>query len=241
VALGSALVMLPLQATARVSAGAARPAVQAAPDDSRGAQLYGASCAGCHGQQGAGTQQGPSLLSAGAADTDFQLTTGRMPLAHPESEPARGKPAFDAADIRALDEYVASLGSGPAIPAVPAGDARRGWTLFISDCASCHGSSGVGGALPGGWVAPSVLQSTRQQVAEAVRVGPGLMPPFSDKALTDQQVGDIATYIRSLPSHESHGGWSIGSVGPVTEGMVGWFVGAGVLVLMLVWLGRRAP
>lgn len=208
----------------------------------RGRQLYGAGCAGCHGQQGGGTNRGPTLLGVGPANVDFQLSSGRMPLAEPVPQPQRKPPAYSRPDIDALVAYVTSLApGGPQIPRLPAGDLQTGRQLYLTNCASCHGSSGVGAALPAGRVAPNVLGVPSTQVAEAVRVGPGLMPQFPATAIPDQQLADIVAYLEDLPSHEAHGGWPIGAVGPVTEGFVGWVLGLGLLLIVIRLLGRRAP
>ena len=67
-----------------VGDGGARAASlrQVASADS-GRAIYLQSCAACHGQQGQGTVDGPSLQSSGAAAADFMLRTGRMPLNRP--------------------------------------------------------------------------------------------------------------------------------------------------------------
>ena len=48
---------------------------------SEGQKLFAANCATCHGLSAAGTIDGPSLYGVGAASVDFQVGTGRMPLA----------------------------------------------------------------------------------------------------------------------------------------------------------------
>jgi ubiquinol-cytochrome c reductase cytochrome c subunit len=98
----------------------------------------------------------------------------------------------------------------------------------------------VGAALPAGYIAPSLLQDDATRVAEAVRVGPGLMPQFPRSALTDQQVNDIVAYVQALPAHENDGGWPIGDLGPVAEGLFGWVAGLGLLLVVIRLLGKRA-
>jgi ubiquinol-cytochrome c reductase cytochrome c subunit len=98
----------------------------------------------------------------------------------------------------------------------------------------------VGAALPAGYIAPSLLHDDAIRVAEAIRVGPGLMPQFPASALTDQQVADIVTYVQALPARENDGGWGIGDLGPVAEGTFGWVVGVGLLLLVIRLLGKRA-
>jgi ubiquinol-cytochrome c reductase cytochrome c subunit len=120
----------------------------AAQDDlvAQGQQLYDRSCVGCHGIGGGGTEQGPPLLEAGAASTDFMLTTGRMPLSRTGIQPPRKEPAFDPEEIVALVAYVASLGTGPAIPDIDPdrGDLAFGGELYRLHCAACHNAAGVG-------------------------------------------------------------------------------------------------
>lgn len=209
----------------------------------RGLELYQRGCAGCHGQSGGGSERGPSLLGVGPASTDFQLSTGRMPLAKPVKQPPRSQPAYDQQDIDALVAYIDSLATGTRgqpIPQLVDASLQSGRRLYLTNCASCHSSSGVGAVLPDGFVAPPVLDDTPQQVAEAIRVGPGVMPPFPSSALDDQKMSSIVRYVQAIPSHDAHGGWRIGSLGPLTEGLVGWVVGLGLLGVVIRLLGRRA-
>ena len=58
-----------------------------------GGELYSVHCISCHGAQLEGTATSPGLRAAGAASVDFQLSTGRMPLEVPGTEPMRGPPS----------------------------------------------------------------------------------------------------------------------------------------------------
>lgn len=235
------------QVVARSAAHAAAPAPQRvstadATQIARGRELFGSGCASCHGQQGEGTARGPDLRGVGEASADFQLSTGRMPLDTVVEQPQRQRPKYDKPDIAALVAYVGSLGpGGPPIPDVTPGHLQSGRQLFLMNCASCHGSTGAGAAMVDGEVAPTILHDDSTLVAEAMRVGPGLMPQFPSSSLTDEQVNDITTYVRNLPQHTDHGGWSIGLIGPVPEGLVGWVLGLGALLVVVRLLGKRAP
>jgi len=80
---------------------------------------------------------------------------------------------------------------------VPAsGDAvTRGSILFVTEgCVGCHAIGAQGGA-----VAKPIAGADPQLVSQKVRDGTAGMPQFSKDGLTDQQVVDIATYLRSLP------------------------------------------
>ena len=216
---------------------------QPAQAGGRGQALYQQSCASCHGQQGQGTQRGPTLVGVGAASADFYLSTGRMPVTDEQRNPGRGPPAFGRSDIDALVAYVASLGAGPAVPAVDpaAGRLAEGERLYQENCAACHSATGTGGALTSGQVAPSLGQATPVQVAEAIRVGPGAMPRFPSQALNDPQVDSVAAYVGRLQQGGNRGGWDLGRIGPVTEGLVAWVVGLGLVLLVVRRLGKEVP
>jgi ubiquinol-cytochrome c reductase cytochrome c subunit len=81
---------------------------------------------------------------------------------------------------------------------------------------------------------------TSAQIAEAVRLGPGYMPAFPESSLSDAQVDAIVTYIKTLPTLDARGGEPLGSIGPVTEGAVG-FVAVGLLLVGIRLLGSRSP
>lgn len=218
-----------------------------------GAEIYRRDCAWCHASDGGGTPRGPDLDGEldGAAYTHFMLSTGRMPIATPGEETDRAPRAYDDEEIAALVEHVVSFGgSGPAIPDVDpeAGDVAVGQSLYAENCAACHSTTGVGGALTSGETAPSVMDATPVQIAEAMLVGPGCpnddpdcgpgdgtMPIFDD--LTDEEVEAIVAYIDVLQSGGNPGGLGLGRIGPVTEGAVALFLGLGALVAFLRWIG----
>jgi ubiquinol-cytochrome c reductase cytochrome c subunit len=208
-------------------------------DPAHGRALYQASCAGCHGQEGEGTQRGPTLIGVGEAAADFYLQTGRMPLAEEKTQAEPGPRAFSQPDIADLDAFVGSLGDGPAMPDVTPGDLGLGRELYLQNCAACHGASGAGFTQVGGRYAPSLLASDPTQVAEAVRVGPLLMPQYPEQVLDAHQVDSIVTYVEQLRDLDDRGGWSLGRLGPVTETLVG-FVGLGLLLVVIRLIGKRA-
>jgi ubiquinol-cytochrome c reductase cytochrome c subunit len=221
-------------------AGAAPGDAPSSPGDpAHGRVLYQASCAGCHGQEGEGTQRGPTLVGVGAAAADFYLQTGRMPLAVEKTQAEPGPRAFSQPDIADLDAFVGSLGDGPAIPEVNPGDLALGRELYLQNCAACHGSGGAGFTQVGGRYAPSLLDSDPTQVAEAVRVGPLLMPQYPEQVLDAHQVDSIVTYVQQLQALPDRGGWSLARIGPVTETLVG-FAGLALLLVVLRLVGKRA-
>jgi ubiquinol-cytochrome c reductase cytochrome c subunit len=223
-----AITQAPLPADAAEDGGAIRE---------QGAALFLQNCASCHGPAGLGTEAGPSLLTAGAAGADFYLRTGRMPLGAPGQVPQRQDPHFAPEEIEALVAYVASLGDGPVIPQVTTGgDVHRGWELYTANCAACHGASGAGNAVGGGSSAASLHAAEPLDVAEAMIVGPGVMPRFT----FDQRDQDaIVAYVQFLRNSPSPGGVPLGGFGPVSEGFVAVVVGLSLFVALARWVGRR--
>jgi ubiquinol-cytochrome c reductase cytochrome c subunit len=225
----------------------AAPAAAAAPRQgvvtsvTQGKALFAANCARCHGARGEGLpDQGPSLKDAGALGADFYLRTGYMPLDTPHAQPWRTRVLFDEPQLRALIGYVASLGHGPRIPSPQwqSASVRAGLKLFTDHCAGCHQIVAEGGVLPGARI-PGLGQATPRQIAEAVRVGPYLMPRFSERAITPTQLNDIVAYVQYAKHPDDRGGWAIGRLGPWPEGIVTWLIGAAALVALCTVIGRR--
>jgi ubiquinol-cytochrome c reductase cytochrome c subunit len=232
-------------------------ALPAAAAASQGAQLYGRYCLGCHGPNGAGRPAlpsgtgpardqivqrgfGPSLLAAGALAADFYLRTGYMPLNRNGLQPRRTRPLLGPAEIDALIAYVGALGNGPPVPQPhpERGDLGQGQALFAERCAGCHQIVGEGGYVTGA-VPPSLHAATDVQIAEAVRVGPYVMPKFSRKAISDAQLDSIIRYVDYTKHPDNRGGWSLGNVGPIPEGLATWFFGMTVLVAFCLVIGTR--
>ncbi|HEX6257667.1 MAG TPA: c-type cytochrome [Euzebyales bacterium] len=205
-----------------------------------GPDLYQANCASCHGNQGEGTFRGPTLIGVGAASADYWLRSGRMPLEEPDQEAERGEPAFDDAEIRELVGYVARLGEGPEIPELELSDVdlARGGELYRLNCASCHNWDGKGGALVNRGNAPPLHPVPDVQLAEAVRIGPGAMPQFSERQLDEEELNDVVAYAEYLRTPQDAGGYGLAHWGPSTETIAG-FVAMLVLVAVTAWLGER--
>ena len=114
----------------------------------------------------------------------------------------------------------------------------EGMRLFAAHCAGCHQIAAQGGYLTGA-VAPALDRATPTQIAEAVRIGPYLMPKFPRSAITDRQLDSIVAYVGYVQSPEDPGGWPLGRLGPVPEGMVAWLLAGAVLVGCCMVIGRR--
>jgi len=203
-----------------------------------GATLYLQNCASCHGPGGQGSALGPSLVGSGAAGADFYLRTGRMPLGAPGQQPVRQQPVFDDDQIQALVDTVAGFGQGPAIPQVRlGGEVNRGWQLYQANCAACHAASGSGNAVGGGAVAVGLGHATSTEVAEAMLIGPGVMPRF---LFPEADRDAIVAYVGYLQSAPDPGGAPIGGFGPVAEGFVSVVIGSLLVLLVVRFVGRRS-
>ncbi len=211
-----------------------------------GKQIFLKGCSSCHGINAEGGSIAPSLIGVGAAAVDFQVATGRMPLADMSAQAARKKPAYTPEQVAALVAYVSSLAPGPAIPSgVVAnferdGNTAQGGELFRNNCAMCHNFAGQGGALTRGKFAPSLMRSTPIEMYEAMITGPQSMPVFGDKIVTPAEKLSIIKWIKAAQNEPSLGGASLGRVGPVTEGLLIWTLGLGLLIGIAVWLATKA-
>lgn len=220
-----------------------------------GKELFAVGCASCHGANAEGGSQGPSLVGVGAAAVDFQVGTGRMPMANPGQQAPRKNTEYTEAEIKALSEYVASLGAGPAIPSeedytlpAPQNAQQReehekavaeGGELFRTNCSACHNYAGLGGALPEGKYAPSLVGVEDKHIYEALRTGPQQMPVFSKETLTDENVAAIITYLNDLHEQPNRGGLTFGGLGPVGEGFWSWILGIGGLMVIATWIASK--
>ena len=223
-----------------------------------GKKLFLASCAFCHGKNGEGLatvregyQVGPSLVGVGAAAVHFQVDTGRMPLANSAQQAPKKPVVFSDEEIEALAAYVASLGPGPAIPDEEdysleglSEEEReeaiaRGGQIFLTNCTACHNFNGAGGALPRGGYAPSLDGVEPVHIYEAMLTGPQQMPNFSNGNLGQEEKRDVIAYLESIKAAPEYGGFALGGLGPVSEGLFAWLVGIGGLVVAAVWIASH--
>lgn len=233
--------------TVASSVGSAEAATDAAAQTliDEGRKLYLEGCSSCHGLQAQGTQYGPTLVGVGAAAVDFQVSTGRMPLAAPGVQAQAKAPQYNAEETAALAAYVASLAPGPRIPNAEEldyadADESKGGLLFRTNCAQCHQAAGQGGALTQGKWAPNLTGADPRIIYEAMLTGPENMPVFGDSTITPEDKRAIIKYIEALDSAPSPGGLSLGKIGPVTEGLFLWTALLGALIAVAVWIGIKA-
>lgn len=227
----------------------------------QGKDIYEVACITCHGANLQGVQdRGPSLVGVGEGAVYFQVHSGRMPMKRNEAQASRKDARFNEQQTLALAAYVNANGGGPGIVKDSDGniamdslrgshndngeidpqDVSRGSDLFRLNCASCHNFTGRGGALSGGKYAPTLDNANEQEIYQAMLTGPQNMPKFSDRQLSADEKKDIIAYIKSAKETPSQGGYGLGGIGPVTEGMLMWIVGIVVLIGAAMWIGTRS-
>ena len=214
------------------------------PDPANGRQLYEISCITCHGANLQGVNgRGPSLIGTGGAAAYFQVATGRMPAAQ-QGPDQRSKPTtFTEDEINDLVAFVQSVAGGPE---KPLGDLRNdaaiseGGELFRLNCAACHNFAGRGAPLSAGKIAPGLSNATDLVLYTAMLTGPENMPVFSNNQLTPDEKKAIISYIQSLKSMGDPGGLGLARIGPVSEGLVIWVVGIGLLMGVILWIGAKS-
>jgi len=205
-----------------------------------GKNLYAVHCSECHGPDAQGQAgRGPSLVGVGERAADFYLRTGYMPLERPGQQPTRNPPIFTEDELQALIGFIA-LSGGPPVPTPHPedGNVAEGQRLFTSHCAGCHQIVGEGGYVTGARV-PPLESATAVQIAEAVRLGPYVMPVFDERQLSDAELDSLIAYVDYARHPDDRGGWSIGHLGPIPEGIVTWLLAAAVLVATCMVIGKR--
>lgn len=215
---------------------------QAAKD---GKAIYETSCITCHGNNAQGVEgRGPSLIGVGSAAVEFQVGTGRMPMARQEAQAERKPVKFTEEQIRQLGQYIQEIGGGPELPPGEnlgeGGDVARGGELYRLNCSSCHAFSANGGALSSGKFAPNLARPTERQIYAAMLTGPQNMPVFGDNQLTPQEKRDIIAYIRYMTTDPDPGGWGLARYGPVSEMVVIFLVGMVALVFTTLWIAGKS-
>lgn len=190
-------------------------------DASRGAQLYAKNCAVCHGDRAEGrigarlAKDFPGIrVEALLKQT---ISNGVQGSVMPAWSKEKGGP-FSDAEIDDLVAFIRSLGhQAPTVPpgppttsapapspvaTFPAGDAKRGATVFAENCAVCHGDRGegrIGATLRKDW--PGVNVETYIEATIARGVAGSKMPAWAKSnggPLTDLEIADAAAYVRTL-------------------------------------------
>lgn len=184
-----------------------------------GAQLYQQHCAACHGDSGHGGVGVPLALASFLNSVDDRYL--RETIRH--GRPGRVMPAFtrlSAAELEAIVSHIRSWQSTPApvySTAPIVGNPEQGANLYAKHCAACHGSEGQGGKGTGvtfsrprdqSIVAPALNNSgflaavSDAQLKATLMQGRAGTPmqSFLKQGLSEQDINDLVSYIRSYAS-----------------------------------------
>jgi ubiquinol-cytochrome c reductase cytochrome c subunit len=219
-------------------------ALHPSPADLReGEHLFNTRCTSCHGMNLQGTDQGPPLIGIDVEAIDFELRTGRMPAPVPFEQEMHKVPYFPPRQIRNIVAYVMSKSNGNKIlPTVTLRNdpesIRSGRQVYDENCGQCHAATGHGNSVHYANVAPSLMDATPQDLADAVRYGPDVMPRFGPNVIDQRHLDDLASYVWYLQHAKYNpGGLQLANWGPVSEGFMAWTFGIGLLVLLARRIG----
>ena len=171
-------------------------AQSAAGDAAKGKAVYArAGCANCHGASGVGGGAA-ALVPMSHPLTEFiKLVRQPSSTVMPALTPALASDA-DVADLHAFLRSLSPSGQAAAVVA-PAGNVENGKKLFAAAaCYACHGYVGQGGSAGPRLGPPAVSYAAFQR---ALRHPREEMPPYTPKSLSDQQVADIYSYVKTFP------------------------------------------
>jgi ubiquinol-cytochrome c reductase cytochrome c subunit len=247
----AALIGVGLLLTGGIYAGASAAMASTESDDTAstltvedGKKLFQANCATCHGLDMEGTPDGPSLYGVGELSVEFQMATGRMPLQAQGPQAPQKTPQFTQEQIEAIASWVQSVAPGPTYPDEEildgGGNLTEGAELFRINCAMCHNVAAAGGALTEGKYAPALTETSPLHIYAAMVTGPQNMPVFNDMTLTTDEKRDIISALMYLQESEPVGGFTLGSLGPVSEGLFIWIFGIGTLIGITVWITAKS-
>lgn len=224
------VVAVPLALVMSTSPSYSASVYQVANTATEGREIFASECSGCHGSQGEGALEGPSLQSLLDSQEAVSGVADIVRSGYGEMDPFENELSEE--QIQAVATYVVtSFGT--------TGDVSDGGTLYRLNCAGCHSASGRGGALIySDENAPSLLDVSTAEVAAAIRSGPSTMPAYNQGALSDQQVAAISAYVAALQSPPQPGGAEFTYHGPVSEGLIAIVVGLGSAILAALWMER---
>ena len=86
---------------------------------------------------------------------------------------------------------------------------------------------------------PRSTASSRKYIFEAMLTGPQQMPNFSNGNLSPDEKRDVIAYLGSLEETPEYAGFTLGGLGPVSEGLFAWVIGIGGLVGAAVWIASH--
>jgi cytochrome c oxidase subunit 2 len=191
-------------------------ATTAAAEDPKSGKVLFELCQHCHGDQGQGNRLALAPAIAGLevwyveAQLGFFRDGGRGD--HPQDIPGlRMRPMsrslHDAADVKAVSEYVASLTPQTPAPMLEGGDPAKGQELYKL-CQQCHGPKGEGNQAfnaprlshTSDWYLASALERYKAGIRGSNPKNPNgiMMRGMAMSLADDQAIKDVVAYITTL-------------------------------------------
>ena len=94
--------------------------------------------------------------------------------------------------------FVAMVLASAAFAQDSTGNAENGKRIFMKNgCFECHGTVGQG-TIAGARIGPPPLNA--QGVIRYVRRPAGQMPAFTEKVMSDQELTDVYSYLKTIPA-----------------------------------------
>ena len=179
-----------------------------------GKHLYRSYCLVCHGQDAKG--DGPLAKKGGLNPVD--LTTLKYQKKNIDelvkiigfygrkdgSKMPNWKEALPESNIRHLAAYIKRLKRQSL---KLSGNQRRGREIYKSACISCHGTHGKGDGVLANLMGVEMIDYTKKatnkkisdrQLIAVIHDGKGDFMPAWDGTLNDNEINDVAAYVRSL-------------------------------------------
>ena len=148
--------------------------------------------------------------SADAQDAATQGTAGQQEGGMQEEGAATAEASAEGEGEAATGEATegASAGgasAGGAAPEAAAGNAEAGQTVYVGNCAACHGPNGqgqigpslVGEDGPKNWTLAQFTATLREGKTPDRQLS-AAMPRYAETQISDEQVADLQAYIKTL-------------------------------------------
>ncbi len=200
VALGILLAQFNSRSTYAASQNETAPTVNTNPAQDPGAAVYAKNCAVCHGAQRQGNLPGfPPLIGISHRMSDNQIAD----LIHSGKNRMPPFPNLQGGELTALLHYLTAAEPGSQVTGTDVGNppsdlAAAGGSLFLQNCAFCHGRDAMGGETGPDLTQSKLVQldSTGEKIAAVIREGrpDNKMPGFN---FSPQEISSLIAFIRS--------------------------------------------
>lgn len=143
--------------------------------------------------------------SADAQEAATQGTAGQQGGGMQEEGAATAEASAEGEGEAATGEATEGASAGGAAPEAAAGNAEAGQTVYVGNCAACHGPNGqgqigpslVGEDGPKNWTLAQFTATLREGKTPDRQLS-AAMPRYAETQISDEQVADLQAYIKTL-------------------------------------------